>query len=67
MTRRSAARRPPLAALPNPGDYPARLREIDDAPPLLALRKRACAFARPMGGARGSATLRRLGTNLPLR
>jgi DNA processing protein len=36
-----------LVALGEP-DYPARLREIDDAPPLLAVRGERSALARPM-------------------
>ncbi|HEY4922608.1 MAG TPA: DNA-processing protein DprA, partial [Xanthobacteraceae bacterium] len=36
-----------LVALGEP-DYPARLREIDDAPPLLAVRGNGAALARPM-------------------
>ncbi len=36
-----------FVALTEP-DYPARLREIDDAPPLLAVRGNAAALARPM-------------------
>jgi DNA processing protein len=36
-----------LVALGEP-DYPARLREIDDAPPLLAVRGERAALARPM-------------------
>jgi DNA processing protein len=35
-------------------DYPARLREIDDAPPLLAVRGHAAVLARPMMAMVGS-------------
>ncbi|HVY58216.1 MAG TPA: DNA-processing protein DprA [Xanthobacteraceae bacterium] len=42
-----------LIALADP-DYPHRLRMIDDAPPILAVRGNAAALARPMVGIVGS-------------
>ena len=42
-----------LVALSEP-DYPARLQMIDDAPPLIAIRGQAAAFARPMVAIVGS-------------
>jgi DNA processing protein len=49
------------------GEYPARLREIDDAPPLIAVRGRPSALARPMVAMVGSRNASAAGAKIAAR
>jgi len=55
-----------LMGLPEP-EYPARLREIDDAPPLLAVRGNPATLARPMVAMVGSRNASAAGAKIAAR